>query len=512
MQSEEIKVKGKHLKESPAVEETPSENQEPMNDNENQEKPRRRKNGVATSVAALLVVLSLVCGCVLGYVGGSAFSPMARRLEDAEAQIAEYETLLAEMYTEEFEEAAQTGIEGFEEPAEPGDGEIAALSGNDIDPAPSSEPVVVAEFNGGVIMSDEAQAAYETALAGYVMQGEDVSDYTSVIMSTVLESMVSEKIAYQKAEELGFTQITDADRAKIAELAEAEYSDVVAFYMDLVWEEGMNEEEAYAAAAEYLELYEGYTIDTVTAEIENSYWAEKLYDSIVANVKVGGEEINAAYSDLLAQQTEAFEASHADFETALMNGDMIVYYPEGYRTVKHILFAFDEEDQAQVDALYAQLAEETDEEAIAEINASLDEIYAPLMAEADDVLAKYNDGGDFDALMSDYSADDELISGYFADTGYYVAADSIMFAQEFVDAAMALALPGDVSAPVRTPGGVHIIRYIANVDSGAVLLSEVSAKMTADTQAAAEEAAVMEQLEAWTLEAEPKYYPENMGL
>ena len=509
--SEEIKVKGKHLKEAPAEENTI---ETPVQDTENiEETAPKSKRGVATSVAALLVVLALICGAVPGYLAGSRFSATARRLTEAEALIAEYETLFAEMYTAEFEETAQTGEEGFTETAPADDdSDIAALSGNDLPAEAPAEPVVVAEFNGGTVMSDEAIEAYETALAEYVMLGQDVSDYSSVIMSTVLESLVAEKIAYQKAAELGYTTLTDADRTQIAEMADAEYSDIVAFYMDMVWEEGMNEEEAFAAAAEYLESTEGYTLDTVAAAIEEGYWFEKLCQSITSQVKVSAEEITNTYNDLLAQQTAAFEESHANFETALMNGEMIVYYPQGYRAVKHILIAFDEEDQAQIDGLLAQLETETDEAAIAAVNESMDAIYASYETRAQEILDKYNAGEDFDTLMSDYSADDELINGFFADTGYFVAEDSAMWHKDFVSAAMALALPGDVSAPVSTPSGVHLIRYISNVDSGAVLLSEVSAKMTADTQAAAEENAILEQLEAWTAEAAPQYYPENMGL
>ena len=507
MQSEDIKIRGKHMKETPAAEE-PAKGTDDKDKNE-ERRPRGHKNGVATSALALLVALALVCGCVLGYIGGSRFSPTARRLADAEKTIAEYDMLFAEMYTEAFEEAARTGEDGFET-GEGEDGAIAALSGNDVT-APVSEPVMVAEYNGGVIMSDEAMREYESALAEYVMQGEDVSEYSDILINTVLENMVGDRIAYQKAVELGYTQLTDADRARIAELAEAEYSETVAFYMDLVWEEGMNEEETYSAAADYLELSEDYTLESVTAALEENYWYDKLYESIASKVRVGSDEITQTYNQLLAQQQADFDADHANFENALMNGDTIVYYPQGYRTVKQIFFELDADAREQAAELYAQL-EDASDEAAAEINAQLDELYAPLDAQAEAVLAKFEAGEDFDSLMSDYSADDELISGYFADTGYYVAADSTMWSRDFVDAAMALELPGDVSAPVRTRGGVHIIRFIANVDAGAVLLSEVSARMTADTQQAAELAAVQEQLDIWISEAEPKYYPENMGL
>ena len=500
MQSEDIKnkddqIKGRHLKEEEAG-------------SGGMQRPRRRKKGVANSVLALLVTLALICGVTVGYICGSMFSSTARKLSDAEDKIADYEMLMAEMYTQAFEEAAQTGLEGFEGEEE---GNIAALSGNDITGA-TSEPVVVAEYDGGVIMSDEAQAEYDAELAEYVLKGDDVTDIGQILLSSVLENMVGDKVAYQKAEELGYTQLSDSDREKINELATQEYDETVLFYVDMVREDGMSEEEAIAAAQDYLELNEDYTLESVASQIEQDYWFSKLYDSITAQVTATTDDITEYYNARLAEQQAEFEGDHASFENALINGDLILYYPQGYRTVKHIFFGLDDESAQQAAQLRAQLAQTTDEAEIENINAQLDQIYAPLEEKAQDVYAQLEDGADFDQLMQDYSEDEELKAGYFADTGYYVAADSVMWSEDFTAAAMALELPGDTSEIVRTEGGVHIIRFIANVESGAVPLSQVSARMTADAQAQLKLEAFQTQLQTWIAEANAKYYPERMGI
>ena len=78
-----------------------------------------------------------------------------------------------------------------------------------------------------------------------------------------------------------------------------------------------------------------------------------------------------------------------------------------------------------------------------------------------------------------------------------------------MDAAMALVNPGDVSDPVRSEMGVHVARYIANVQPGAIPLSNVSARLTTETQSVAEDEAWLKQMQAWLEEANVQYHPEK---
>ncbi len=98
-------------------------------------------------------------------------------------------------------------------------------------------------------------------------------------------------------------------------------------------------------------------------------------------------------------------------------------------TVKHILVAYNEEGTG--DATDSQKAAAKDE--------------------AEEVLKKLNDGGDFDALMAEYNDD----PGATAE-GYTFANDGTMV-QEFADASFALEI-GGTSGLVETPYGYHIIR------------------------------------------------------
>ena len=59
------------------------------------------------------------------------------------------------------------------------------------------------------------------------------------------------------------------------------------------------------------------------------------------------------------------------------------------------------------------------------------------------------------------------------ENGYPVSADSTNWVTEFRDAAMALENVGDVSEPVRSEYGIHIIKYVSDAVEGEVGLDAV---------------------------------------
>ncbi len=466
-------------------------------------KRKRRNHGVPFGLVALLVVLALICGGTVGYVGGAKFSQTAKKLKEAQAAIDDYEMTLMEMYSEEFDRAAAEADTGD-------DLANAALSSGDLGIVDTTEPVVVAEFDSGTVMSDEAISAYQTALASDALGGTDVAENVAAILDTVLQNLVGEKLAYLQAQQKGYTEITDADRAAIADKAQGQFDETVSFYTDMVREDGMSDEDAYNAAVNYLAENENYTIDGVNADVEAHWWHQKLYDEIVAGVNVTNDQITVAYNDQLAAQEAQFTADPSAFEYALMNGDLVLYYPTGYRTIKHIFFPLSDESQTRANEIYTQLATEEDETTVNTLNAELDELYAPAQAEAEDVYKMLKDGGDFDSLMLEYSADDEMNGGAFAQTGYYVSSDSVMWSDMFINACMVLENPGDYSEPARTEGGVHIVLFVQSVQSGAVPISQVNAELTASTLESKRLEAWNAAQQSWIDAANVTYYPERI--
>jgi hypothetical protein len=79
------------------------------------------------------------------------------------------------------------------------------------------------------------------------------------------------------------------------------------------------------------------------------------------------------------------------------------------------------------------------------------------------------------------------------------------------DTAMALANVGDVSEPVLTSSGVHIIYYNSDVTPGAVDIETIRDALAADALTVKQDNAYTEQYEAWKSEANVKKYPKVLG-
>ena len=103
---------------------------------------------------------------------------------------------------------------------------------------------------------------------------------------------------------------------------------------------------------------------------------------------------------------------------------------------------------------------------IAEMETQLEEAkeaaYAAIQPTVDEVLSKLDEGEDFDALIAEYGQDPGMESSPAKEDGYPVSADSTNWVTEFRDAAMALENVGDVSEPVRSEHGIHIIKYVSD--------------------------------------------------
>ncbi len=87
-------------------------------------------------------------------------------------------------------------------------------------------------------------------------------------------------------------------------------------------------------------------------------------------------------------------------------------------------------------------------------------------------------------------------AGAATENGYYVAAGA-SYDQAFLDAALALGEVGDVSDPVLGSYGYHIIRYEADVPSGAVDFDSVKEAVGSDALKAAQQTAFTTALDEW---------------
>lgn len=488
-------------------------------------KKKRRKKAFAILATAILLVIALVFGAVVGYTYGRNMG--IERAELAEAKVAELTAALEEAqatpvydaFEEELTQENREALDDLAGTAFTDDGDATVLMGEEIFGVDASDesgeaPVVVAEYDGGQLMSDEVAREYGEQMTNFVFAGYSEEEVASVLLDEVLKYMVSDRVLEAHAKEMGLYELTEADRAQIDAQAQANFDEQLQFYRDYVNTEGMTEEEATGAVKAYMQAEAGVTLDIIRSELEEGWWAQKIYDEITKDVTVDDAALEKAYKDLIVQQKESYETYPDDFEFAQMNGETIVYNLPGYRAVRMLLLGF-EDDQAYeaVSVLNEEIAEldaETDAQLIAEYKAEIDGFYAAPEARAQEVLAQLQGGASFDELLASIGDDDGMKDEDLYKTGYYISEKSMLWSPEIISAAMVLKMPGDISGAVRTADGVCILEYVGEVQAGEVPLEEVKKELQHETLENAKYSAYEQQLNKWLKEANVKYYPERM--
>ena len=414
---------------------------------------------------------------------------------------------------------------------------------------------VVAEVGGKKIDKGEVidaynyQVAYMTYLnSAYMGTTELTSAQLDTVKDTVLESYIEKELLRQKAEELALTDFSEESFAEADAEAEVYFDELIAEYNTTVDVSSLSEEDARAAAIEYLTT-QGVTLEGLKENYRDNAVSDLVYNHVIANVKVTDDEVQARYEAKVAEDEAAYTSSRYLFELYNTYEDYtITWVPEGYRTVKHILFQLTDEQVAALEELGTKLsevntaiealnAEETEEAAEAEaaeeaaeteeaapaktleeltaektdletqIEAKKLEIVESFKEKTDSVYARLEAGETFDSLIAELGEDPGMKAEPTMSKGYYVAADSSLWDPAFRDTAMALAKVGDVSEPVLTSSGVHIILYNSDVTPGAVDIETVREALTAEVLTEKQEAAYAEQYEAWKAAANVKKYP-----
>ena len=99
-------------------------------------------------------------------------------------------------------------------------------------------------------------------------------------------------------------------------------------------------------------------------------------------------------------------------------------------------------------------------------------ILANVQPKVDEINQKLAEGVAFADLIPLYTADTGMMDAESIAAGYEVHMDSTNWVIPFRDQSFTVNNIGDVTAPVVTDYGVHIIQYVADVPAGAVELTE----------------------------------------
>ena len=112
--------------------------------------------------------------------------------------------------------------------------------------------------------------------------------------------------------------------------------------------------------------------------------------------------------------------------------------------------------------------------------------------------------------MDEYGCDPELKDEPMRSEGYYINDTSYVNSIEYVEGSMMLEQPGQVSSPLRSTFGVHLVEYIDDVAPGEMPLDEIRDAVSADTLKEKQAEYYDQQREALLEAAQVKYYPERL--
>lgn len=405
---------------------------------------------------------------------------------------------------------------------------------------PFYDAQVIVEYNGGVIMKDAVMEAYAEYEAMAAQNGIDLAAYgmDAQFKQMSAEGLLQDTVTTMKAVELGLDQLDEATLAGLTEQANANFESFVAAVEPSFTDEEATAEEIRTNSVDYLASL-GYTLESMQEAIINSYITDQLYNHVTADVTITDEDVQAAYDELVAEQEASF-VEDSSYNSARNNGEMIVWNPEGYRAVKHVLVKFSDEQSASMKDLVSTMAslkselealstevpaQETEDGSvetaeprtaeeinadIAGIQAEINALYAELMPRAEEVIAKFNEGVAFADLIAEYNEDPGMANEPIATNGYAVAVDSTTWDPAFRDGAMSIESVGSISAPVKGSYGIHVIYYESDIPAGPVAFDAVRADLESSTLETKLIQTYNAAVEAWIADAAPVYHLNNL--
>ena len=388
------------------------------------------------------------------------------------------------------------------------------------------------------------RAKYETYLKSlqdyYANYGYDVTEaeIANSLKQFALQTGVEYLVLDLKLVELGLA-LTEEEKAAAQASAKEEW--------DATIQDGLS---YYGITAESTEEERNTTLLSVLAELEamgyteESYLADaiqyagydKLIDYAAKDVTVSEEDIVNHYNTLVENDKALYENDAAAYEQAQYMNQMylmygmsdyatpIYYKPAGYRLVTHILLEATEELLTAYTDLQAAYEEqqntieeggtvEGDLVTAEEIENARLAIMAYVQPTVDEINQKLADGATFAELIPQYTTDPGMMDEAAIAAGYEVHMDSTNWVIPFRDQAFTVSNIGDVTAPVVTDYGVHIIQYVADVPAGATeLTDELRAAFEAELLSTATSDAYNNAIAQWTSEAKVEYSAEAKAI
>lgn len=343
------------------------------------------------------------------------------------------------------------------------------------------KPVLAATVGDQEVTVTQLENSYLNSSSYASSYGYDTTTEEGVTQfrDYLLDNLIASAMKVYQAKLAGIT-LTDEELEAAKATAQQNYDDTIASFEDQATKAGATNVEAYAKTLFTKALVNNHTtVKKLQADMledaKNSTLVSKHKTALLEGVSLTDEELSAKYAEVLASQKEQFDATPSDyftFETYAQYGYNAppVYVPAGFFRVRHILVA--------------------------------DEATAKLVKE------KIDAGEDFEALLAEYGTDPGMTDE--ANAAGYLVGEGASFVEPFLNAALALANDGDVSAPVQSDYGWHIIKRVSTESAHEIPYADVKEGFDLYEQALYQEQYYSDIVSKWVAdETLVTKYPEN---
>lgn len=381
-----------------------------------------------------------------------------------------------------------------------------ALGEETAQPAAAEDPVLFT-LDGKAYAKSEVDLYVNDLLSyGYL---ESASDY-----DTAIQFIVENKVIDDKIKELGLDQFTEDEKAAFRAEAQKEWDEMINSYVSYYLTEDTDEarSELRQAAEAYYSQVMGVTLEDVVKNFMSQDSYDRLLEGIFAQKgsPATDADIQTAFNEAVAQQKEIYDSNINMYELYKYYGQEIWYQPAGYRGVLHILLGADEALlNAYQDAQNAYEESKSAEEGASDpaaLQAAVEDARQAILnsekAAIDDIYARLQKGESFESLMALYNEDDGMKDENILKTGYEIHKDSMLLGWDtaFIAGAFQEKMqhPGDVSDPVVSSFGVHIIYYLRDVPAGPVELTDaIRAEIRENLENISKNTLFYQELETW---------------
>ena len=424
------------------------------------------------------------------------------------------------------------------------------------DPVLDAQQVVAkvgdTEITKGEWLEQTENVLYNNQLMYYYYYGMsyDVTDSQAIAdaRSAAIDNLITYEVLTQKAAEEGLDVLSEEEQAQVEESVQSDWDSYLDRYTTLYFSDSELEGEELESAVVARMEEDGITQDALREMYTDEIVDDHLYQFAIQDVEVTDDEVQMEYDGLVLDQQGTLDTTPTLYQSYVSNGTDIYYVPEGYRGIKQILIALDEDQANEISELQSTIT--TNDTALEDLRTQLDELqnpvegeeptatpgeieasteqvetqiaqlveenataqtqldelqtqaYAQIEATASEALEKAQAGEDFDELIATYGEDDGMKEEPYASQGYPVCEGLTAYVTEFQDAAMALEKVGDISGLVKTSYGYHILQYAQDIPSGPVAYETVEEDLRAQMLSEKQSAAYTAKVDEWVAEAD----------